>query len=463
MKSAQYLVLSALLLAFLAARAEAFIFPYSVRTQNYSSWTPATRGDTNTIGMAGATVALPTSISAAEPNPAGYGMTTGSVSAQINSVSLHDSRLQRTGEPIDSSEWGLGVSPDHWGFSIAYYSPETESGTYVSPNTGDTAVTEVSLKEFRFTVARTFFVDRLSIGATFEITKAVREINDISNDCFGTSYQLGALYRLPNHVLLGLSYMPEVTVGPASNTAYQAIMPGFNQTVARPLLVTFGSGWIPNRFFKMGASVTYAGNTENTALLYDQTITTGARPTWVPRMGVSYVLAEYSNFKVEGAAGSYYEFSRLSSEANRLHVTAGLEANPYFINLGAGFDVAIAYQNFIVSVGVDIVRAARAFDIIPKESVPPYNGLFPRVTHISPDGLPSGLTRGEQSAYQATSVEQVGKIVEEVPQNIAKKLQGEKTTVELREIDKKAEKKPTAPRRSKPTQNPSPRPSPVSP
>ena len=355
---------------------QAFILPYSTRTQDFSSWTPATRGDTNTIGMAGATVALPTSISAAEANPAGFGMLTGSVSAQIVSTTLHDQRLQRSGDAIESSEWGLGVSPAHWGFAIAYYSPETESGTYVSPNTGDTVKTEVSLKELRFTLARDFFGDKLAIGTTFEVVKAIRELNDASLDAFGASYQLGALYRLPNHILIGFSFMPEVSVGPASNPDPQTVMPGFNRSVLRPMLITLGAGWIPNRFFKLGASITYAGHTNNTALLYDQTVTSGATPTWVPRLRVSYVVAEYSNLKVEAATGSYFEVSRFADQSNRLHMTAGIEINPYFVNLGAGFDVSNGYEDYVVSVGIDIVRTARAFDISPKTTYLPIKAFF---------------------------------------------------------------------------------------
>src|SRR4051812_13755742 len=135
MKGSVFTILAAV---FVTAQAHAFILPYATRTRDFSSWTPATQGDTKTIGMAGATVALPTSISSAEPNPAGFAMTTESVSAQINNTTFNDKRLQRSGESITGSQAGFGVSPEHWGFAITYYTPETESGTYVSPNTGDT-------------------------------------------------------------------------------------------------------------------------------------------------------------------------------------------------------------------------------------------------------------------------------------------------------------------------------------
>lgn len=217
------------------------------------------------------------------------------------------------------------------------------------------------------------------------------------------------------------------------------MIPGFNQSVVRPSLLTLGAGWIPNRYFKVGLSATLAGATENTALLYDQSIFTGQSATWVPRLGVSYVLAEYSNFKVEAAAGTYYEFSRIQGQSNRAHVTSGLEVNPSFINLGVGFDVASGFQNYIVSAGIDIVRTARAFDIIPKETVPFYRGFFPNIKSISPDGLPSGLSAEDAKRFDKQSVEQVGKIIEDAPANIYKKASGIRTSVEVNEA-KRAKK-----------------------
>jgi hypothetical protein len=428
------LILALLAAAFLhAVPAGAFILPYATRTRDFSSWTASTVGDINTIGMGGATLAVPGSISAAESNPAGYAMLTASVTAQINKISFADKRLQRSGDPIEASQWGLGLSPGLWGFGIAYYSPQTESGTYVSPNTGDTTQAEVSMKELRLTAARALFDRKLALGASADLIKAVRELDDESSNAFGLSYRLGALYRLPRHFLLGASFAPETAVGPAGDPDPQLVMPGFNRRVVRPMLIGLGVGWIPNRFFRVATSMTFVGATENTGLLADERVTVGARPTWVPRLGASYVMADYRNVKVEGAIGGYYEMSRLSDRDGRVHVTGGLEVNPYFVNLGAGFDVSAEYKNFIVSVGVDIVRTARSFDVIPPDPVPFYNGTWPNIKRISADGLPDGLIGDEPRTSEPPSVRDVGRIVEDVPENIVKKVAGEKTTVEVKE------------------------------
>lgn len=391
--------------------------------------------------MAGATLAVPSSISAAEANPAGFSMLTGSLSAQVNKVSFNDKKLQRSGDPIESSQWGFGLSPPPWGFSLAYYSSQTESGTYVSPVTDDTVATEVSIKEFRLTASRSFFDDTLALGVGLELIKAVRQQDDLASNAYAGSYRVGLLYKLPAHLIVGASFSPRVTVGPAGSPDPEIAIPGFNRNVVRPAQLGFGFGWMPNRFFKAAYSITFVGATANTALLADENVTTGANPTYVPRVGASYVLAEYENFKVEAAAGSYFEVSRLSDEGSRLHVTAGIEANPYFINTGAGFDLSSGYRNVMLSVGVDIVRTARALALIPKDNVPPLNGTFPRIDAVSADGLPDTLTHGEEKNFTPPSVIDVGKIVEDVPGNISKKVSGQPTTVEAKENQKNEKSK----------------------
>ena len=409
--------------------AAATSFPYTLRTQNYSAWSPAAQSDTNTTGMAGATVALPSSISAAEINPAGFAMETGSVSAQINSISIVDRQIQPDGQEIDSSQWGLGVSPPPWGFSISYYSPITESDTYYSNNVFAASKTEVSLKELRFTVAHTFFDSRLALAFSAELDKAVRELGAYSYDSYAPSFALGALYRAYAHVVFGASYIPPLIIRP-SGGADNPELPGFNQAVLRPSQLNFGAGWVPNRFFKVGLSLSYVGDTANTALLSNQAVVTGATPTWVPRLGASYVLAQFANFSSELAMGSYYAASRFEGDPSRVHATTGWDINPYFINIGLGFDLSSEYHNVMIGVGIDIVRTARTFNIIPKDPTPPLNGFFPRATEVVADGLPDAMTHGEAKTTSPPTLGDVGQIVKDVAPNIVDKIEGKPTSVE---------------------------------
>jgi hypothetical protein len=417
-------------------------FPYSTRNTNYSAWSPGAQSDTNTTGLAGATVALPSSISAAEMNPAGFAMEMGSLSAQINRISIVDKRIQPDGASMDSTQWGLGVNPSPWGLSIAYYSPITENDVYTSPSTMNASRTEVSLKEFRFTVARNFFNGRLAIGVSGELDKAVRELGPYSYDSYAPSFALGALYRMYEHIILGASYIPPLTIN-ATHDPDQAELPGFNQAVLRPSQLNLGLGWIPNRFFKIGASLSYVGDTANTALLSDQSIATGVTPTWIPRAGASYILAQFNNFQSELAMGSYYATSRFAGESNLLHATTGWDINPYFVNIGVGFDLAKDYRNIMFGVGVDIVRTLRTFDIIPRDPTPTFNGFFPSPPRVSADGLPDAMTHGEEKKTSPPTLGDVTQIVKDAPSNLVKKVEGKPTTVDIaREKKKKRRKKP---------------------
>ena len=171
--------LAALLLGLCASLSFAATpLPYTVRTRAYSGYGTTVRGDNETIGMAGATVAIPNSISSIETNPAGLTMTMGSVTAQINSNELEDPTI--TGQDqkkIRSSQWGLTVTPGDWGYAITYYTPNFEGGDYISGNTGRQAEYEVSLKQLRLSVSHSLLNKRLSIGASAEINHAIRTTN----------------------------------------------------------------------------------------------------------------------------------------------------------------------------------------------------------------------------------------------------------------------------------------------
>lgn len=410
------------LVTFSAANA-ADTLPYSIRTKSYSGWSSIVHGDTITIGMAGATVAIPHSISSAESNPAGLTMTMGSVSAQINSNSMEDRRVSDSGR-ITSSQWGLAISPPPWGYSISYYSPSYEGGTYRSVQSGRPHLMEVSLKQLRATVTRTLFDNQMSAGVSLELNKAVRQISDESYDGHAANIKIGAIYKLKKHWLIGLAFSPPVEVGSPDlgSSAYE--VPGFAHSVKVPYLVSLGTGWIPNRHFRFGASVIGVGSTANTALLRDEKMVLGKAFTLQPRIGATYVVAEYHHFKIEAAAGSYYEVSRIEAFPNRLHGTFGLEVNPWFINTGFGIDRAENYNNLSVSIGVDIVRLLRTFDLIPRDSVPPFHGFFPPIQKIQADGLPDALVAGEKREYEAPSVGDVGKIIRDIPKRFEDKFDG---------------------------------------
>jgi hypothetical protein len=399
--------------------------PYSVRTRAYSGFGTTVRGDNETIGMAGATVAIPDSISSIESNPAGLTMTMGSVTAQINSNEMEDRTITGIGQrKVRSNQWGLTVTPGDWGYAIAYYTPNFEGGDYISANTGRTSAYEVSLKQVRFSVSHSMLHKRLSVGFSAEINHAIREIGDYGYGATDLSYKLGAIYNVKKHFLIGANFSPPQEIGGAILGSGTPDMPGFAQPVRSPMVFTTGIGWIPNRFFAAGFAILAVGSTRDTALLRDQSITVGEGFTFQPRIGASYIFGQYDHLKLSASGGSYYETSRIATEPNRLHFTTALQANPYFVNLGLGVDRATNYNNFFVSIGFDVVRALRTFDIIPKDSVSPYRGFFPPPLEVSSDGLPDPLTVGEAKRHSGPSVGDVSSIIQDIPTNIGNKFMG---------------------------------------
>ena len=382
---------------------------YPERTRPYSGWTAIVKGDNNTRGMAGATVALPNNIAAMENNPAGFAMTLGGFAAQLNSNTFNDPELNRSVNSLTEYQWGVGSSMPPWGFGITYYSPSSEQ----------VANSEVSVRQLDATAAH-LIGKRMSVGLAIQLNKGIRTFD--GNDLSGThvSFQLGALYKLENHWILGASYSPASTIGPSDNTSVQSF--GFDQPILIPSLMELGVGFVPNRFFKAGFSIIGVTGTPNTALLYDQTISYGQNFTLQPRIGASYVLAEYSFLKVELATGSYFEVSRVDGLQNRMHATFGLDVNPWFINTGLGADLAANYSSWLVSIGVDIVRTARILGIIPKDSVSPYEGILPPALKQSADGLAEGFTLGEKKTEAPLNANEVKKIIEDVPTRVEEKL-----------------------------------------
>ncbi len=118
----------------------------------------------------------------------------------------------------------------------------------------------------------------------------------------------------------------------------------------------------------------------------------------------------------------------------RFHRTFGLELNPWFLNTGFGFDFANEYRNYMVSVGVDIVRTLRVLEIIPKNPMPAKNGYFPHPLVVSSVGLPDNMTPESSKpvgAPKAPTVSEVAEIIKNIPGRIYDKTLGSPEKVKL--------------------------------
>ena len=396
-------------------------FNYNVRTRPYSGWDSTLRGDIDTIGMAGATTAVPYNVSSATANPAGFAMVQGGLLLQINKNTIHDDTIQRTGDSYDSSQFGLAINPPGWGFAISWTVPKSETGTYISPNTGHPLNTDVSVKRLQLSIARNFWEDAFSLGVGVGLDFGVRDLGDFSYGGSTPMIQVGGLWKLRHHWILGFDASPQTTIG-AAHAADQNELPGFNQPILTPAEFAVGTGWVTNRFFKVGLDFHYIAGTANTALLADQNVPIGQTATLEPRLGASYVFVDYPDLQAIYSMGSYYEQARVQDAANRVHGTAGLQINPWFINTGFGIDFGANYRNIMITIGIDIVRTARILEIIPPDPIPHQDGFFPAPGVVSAIGLPHAMTSADPNkGIEAASSEDIKKILSELPERIRKR------------------------------------------
>lgn len=374
---------------------------YTNRFRHYSGFSTTARGDDESIGMAGATVAIPFSISSLESNPAGLTMTMGNVSAQINSNELKDrtSLHQR----ITNKQGGLAVVPGRWGYSFSYLSPITEqAGDY-----------EIKLKQFHASVSR-FFAKKWSLGASVVLNQVRYTAGMTHLQKEELSYKIGVIRHLGNHFLVGLSFSPAQTLAEGFSNFGSPELPGFAQPMEMPLVWNLGIGWIPNRFFRAGVSCLLVGESRNTGRLVNQNATVGETMTLQPRLGFSYTLSEFRLLKVAVQAGAYYESPRIAGVTSKLHGTVALQVNPWFINAGIGVDRAVDFNNVFVGVGVDVVRLMRVIKMIPQDPIPPYQGVLPHPFTVSANGLPPTLTVGEERDYAAPTASDVKSIIGDI-------------------------------------------------
>jgi|GEM_PF-964563 len=376
----------------------ATVLPYATRTRPFSGWSSTVRGDIRTIGMAGAMVGLADTFIASTDNPAGLSMTLRNVTIQLAGNKLKDGNLQDFDQSIRSSNIGIAGGAYPWGFSVGWWTPTSEGQIYNLPTTNARVDASVKVREFRFSAARVFFNNRLSLGSSFILGQAVHGLDfpdqafpDEALHSYGITASFGLMWRTWNRILIGVAYnLPvlfpsDVVAHPSNGIA------DFNQPIKVPWHLALGTGWIPNRLFRLGTALYFVGKTQGAALLSDNNRLAGESPTVQPRIGANYVWAEFKDLKSDISMGMYLEPSRTAGNAMRFHFTTGLAIDIWILNLGWGIDRAPKYVNYIYTASIDVVRIFRKLDLIAEGWRPPQAGLFYPPFRDSEEGLPRGL------------------------------------------------------------------------
>ncbi|HCM39214.1 MAG: hypothetical protein A2070_01535 [Bdellovibrionales bacterium GWC1_52_8] len=371
--------------------------PDSIRTRPFSGVSSTVRGDIRTVGMAGATIGLGDTFIAASDNPAGLAMTMNTGDFNLTTNWVRDSYVQEWGNPTQSNNFGVALSPYPWGFSLGYSTPFSE-GQFYKTQTGTTVLMELEIQEYRAALARVFMENRLAVGVSLGFGRATAKFSpedDLfiwQNNAWSFAPSLGAMYQFSNRLLLGLSYRFPVRYDGTIGAKTPGLADYF-QPFITPGRLGLGLGWIPNRFFRTDFSLFVIGPTPEAGFLSNQVRTVGGATTLQPRLGAAYDFLEFKDFRATAFAGSYYEVSRIQDTPNRLHLTMGVETHPWIFTIGTGADFAWQYRNFLVTAGLDLIRFLQKLELVPVPWQPPRGGIFPSATKLSDEGLARPLIK----------------------------------------------------------------------
>jgi hypothetical protein len=373
--------------------------PYGARTRAFNGLSTFLTGDLRTVGTAGAIGGIGDSFFGSYDNPAGLAMTLGDGGLFLGGNIQRDAFVQNFDNPFSTYTLG-GFSPQYpWGWAVSLSNLHSEGTRYFSPVTGETMNAQVFTREVRASLARTFWDHRLSIGASLILGQGVRSLEfepdavtglrspSTASLTYTAGASLGFLFQLPRRWFLGLAGTSPLTY-PGELDISITQFPGFYQEIVVPWRLTLGTGWIPNRIFRFGASLQAIGISSRASLLSDQNRSVGATHTVQPRLGAYYRAIEFKELVLEVMLGSYMEFSRIEGLGVRPHLTAAVELKPWIFILGAGIDFAHTYQNIIYAVGVDVGKLFRKLDLFPPLPHPPYAGFVPSPFRIFDEGLP---------------------------------------------------------------------------
>jgi hypothetical protein len=438
-----------------APLASADTLNYTTRNHDYNGWTSTVNGDVRTVGMAGATIGLPDSYLSSRDNPAGLALLMETADETFTNNAISDGHIQERTYPITLGSFGLAAAFYPWAVSVGYVMTSREGMPYSLLNSSEVPTVGISSREWRVAASRVFFDNRISLGASFNFGRATEDFTfeqsdtpDLSGSEYDFAFTIGALGQLNQHVLLGLSYAFPITYNFTDASGPPTPIAGFYKPLRTPGRIGAGIGWVPNRFFRADLSMVFIGRIDGAALLRDDSSLVGQSVTMQPRAGLSYIFAEFEEFRGTSFIGSYFEMSRIEGAPSRLHFTGGVEIKPWILTLGAGVDVAPNYSNIILGIGIDLIKVAQKLAIIPKPYSPPRKGLFPPARKYSDEGLPRGLVEH----WRPTGPEMnVIKVIGDIPVRTGKKVEEVKEV--LREqglISPKKKAKPKSKKRNKP-------------
>lgn len=366
---------------------------------DYNVFPTAVTGSARTVALSGAIVSDPDGYEAVFVNPAGLsglggsGFDFGSDGNNVDNfvVDLNDPKSRSLNVPIKYSYSGLRfVTRSGWGLGFAAQTPfildDVFNGTTrvvrrkgtVFVATGDINEVSTSADTYSLAAGKSFLGEKVAVGAAVNYTRVLSKYNftpvisagapfarSATND--GWSGDLGMIAVPAKWLRLGAVYKMgyRVRFSPALNEGLPVAFVPFRD-VQTPDRVAFGMRLAPREELRLytqarmifAMSDTVVSGSDVFPGAAGATIQSGRKTTLTGAWGLEYIPCDKNDLVAKLWAGGYMEDTNLQGGYARYHHTAGFSLAPWFLSFNMAIDRSEFYNNFVVGLGVDLLKAA---------------------------------------------------------------------------------------------------------
>lgn len=369
------------------------------QSSTYNVFPTAVTGSARTVALGGAIVSDPDGYEAVFVNPAGLsslggsGIDFGSDGNNVDNfvVDLNDPKARSLNIPIKYSYSGLRfVTESGWGVGFAVQTPfvldDVFNGTTrtvrrkgsVFVATGDVNEVVTSADTYSLAAGKSFLGDKLAVGFALNYTRVLSRYDftpvvsaaapfsrSVTND--GFSGDLGLIAVPAKWLRLGAVFKKGYRVGFDSglNAGLPVAFTAFRD-VQTPDRLSIGLRLAPQEQLHLYAQARTVFAMRDTVVSGSDvfpgtagaTIESGRKNILTGAWGLEYIPYDKNDLVAKFWAGGYMEDTNIQGGYSRYHHTAGFSLAPWFLSLNMAIDRAELYNNFVVGLGVDLLKAA---------------------------------------------------------------------------------------------------------
>ena len=369
------------------------------QSTDYNVFPTAVTGSARTVALAGSIISDPDGYESVFVNPAGLsglggsGIDFGSDGNNVDNVvvDLNDPTSRSLNVPIKYSYSGLRfVTDSGWGLGFAAQTPfivdDVFNGTTravrrkgtVFVATGDINEVISSADSYTLAAGKSFLGDKLAVGVALNYTRVRSKYEftpivsgglpfnrSATNNAF--SGDLGMIAAPTKWLRLGAVYKMgyRVRFSPALNEGLPVAFIPFRD-VQTPDRLAIGLRLAPREELRLYAQARAIFAMRDTVVSGSDvfpgaagaTLQSGRKTTLTGAWGLEYIPYDKSDLVVKFWAGGYMEDTNIQGGYTRYHHTAGFSRAPWFLSFNMAIDRSEFYNNFVVGLGVDLLKAA---------------------------------------------------------------------------------------------------------